>query len=68
MPYVAAAVLGGGHVRVGLEDNLYLKKGVLATNAGLVENAVGLIERMGSRVMGPAAVREKLGLSKQAPA
>ena len=67
MPYVAAAVLAGGHVRVGLEDNLYLEKGVLATNAQLVEKAVGIVERMGARVMGPAEVRETLGLTKRAP-
>ncbi len=67
MPYVAAAVLAGGNVRVGLEDNLYLDKGVLATNAHLVERAVGIIERMGARVIGPQAVRERLGLLKQDP-
>ena len=67
MPYVAAAVLAGGHVRVGLEDNLYLDKGVLATNAQLVERAVGIIERMGARVIGPEAVRARLGLTKRAP-
>ena len=67
MAYVAAAVLAGGHVRVGLEDNLWLDKGVLATNAQLVERAVGIIERMGARVIGPAEVREKLGLTKRAP-
>ncbi len=65
MPYVAAAVLAGGNVRVGLEDNLFLEKGVLATNAQLVERAVGIIEGMGARIMGPAAVREKLGLVKR---
>jgi uncharacterized protein (DUF849 family) len=67
MPYVAAAVLAGGNVRVGLEDNLWLDKGVLATNAQLVERAVGIIEGMGARVIGPAEVREKLGLVKRAP-
>ena len=67
MPYVAAAVLAGGNVRVGLEDNLYLEKGVLATNAGLVERAVTIIEAMGATVMTPAAVREKLQLKKRAP-
>ena len=68
MAYVAAAVLAGGNVRVGLEDNLWLDKGVLATNAQLVDRAVGIIERMGARVIGPAEVREKLGLTKRAPA
>ncbi|GKX35312.1 MAG: 3-keto-5-aminohexanoate cleavage enzyme [Rhizobiaceae bacterium MnEN-MB40S] len=67
MAYVAAAVLAGGNVRVGLEDNLYLDKGVLATNAQLVERAVGIIERMGARVIGPSAVRDMLALTKQAP-
>ncbi|WP_343565288.1 3-keto-5-aminohexanoate cleavage protein [Kiloniella sp. b19] len=68
MPYVAAAVLAGGNVRVGLEDNLFLEKGVLATNAQLVEKSVGIIEGLGGRIMGPEAVREKLGLTKRAPA
>ncbi len=67
MAYAAAAVLAGGNVRVGLEDNLWLDKGVLATNAQLVERAVGVIEGMGARLIGPAAVREKLGLTKRAP-
>jgi len=67
MAYVAAAVLAGGNVRVGLEDNLYLDRGVLATNAQLVERAVGIIERMGVRVIGPSAVRDMLALTKQAP-
>mgnify|MGYP001033647899 FL=1 len=67
MAYVAASVLAGGNVRVGLEDNLWLEKGVLATNAQLVERAVGVIEGMGARVIGPAEVREKLGLVKRAP-
>jgi uncharacterized protein (DUF849 family) len=67
MPYVAAAVLAGGNVRVGLEDNLFLDKGVLATNAQLVERAVSLIENMGAHVIGPADVRARLGLVKRAP-
>lgn len=68
MAYAAAAVLAGGHVRVGLEDNLWLEKGVLATNAQLVDRAVGIVEGMGARVISPAEVREKLGLQKRAPA
>ena len=68
MPYVAAAVLAGGNVRVGLEDNLWLGKGKLATNAQLVERAVGIIEGMGARVVGPDVVRERLGLTKREPA
>jgi uncharacterized protein (DUF849 family) len=67
MPYVAASVLAGGNVRVGLEDNLMLAKGVLATNAQLVERARGIVENLGAKVIGPAEVREKLGLVKQAP-
>jgi uncharacterized protein (DUF849 family) len=67
MPYVAAAVLAGGHVRVGLEDNLMLERGVLATNAQLVEKAVGIIEALGARVIGPAEVRAKLGLVRRDP-
>ncbi len=67
MPYVGAAVLAGGNVRVGLEDNLYLGRGQLATNAQLVERAVGIIEGLGAQVMGPAAVREKLKLRKRDP-
>lgn len=67
MPYVAASVLAGGNVRVGLEDNLWLGKGNLATNAELVANAVTIIESMGATVMGPEAVREKLQLTKRAP-
>ena len=67
MPFVAAAVLAGGNVRVGLEDNIYLDKGVLATNAQLVERAVTIIENMGARVIGPDEVREKLRLQKRAP-
>ncbi len=68
MPFVAAAVLAGGNVRVGLEDNLYLDKGVLATNGQLVERAVTIIENLGARVIGPSEVRERLGLEKRAPA
>jgi uncharacterized protein (DUF849 family) len=67
MPFVAASVLAGGNVRVGLEDNLFLKKGVLATNAQLVERAVGIIDAMGANIIGPDAVRKKLGLTKREP-
>ena len=62
MPMVAQAVLLGGNVRVGLEDNLYLDRGVLASNAQLVERAVEIIERLGARVVGPDEAREQLGL------
>ena len=68
MAYVAASVLAGGNVRVGLEDNLWLEKGVLATNEQLVDRAVTIIENMGARVIGPEAVRQKLGLTKRARA
>ncbi|KPA21899.1 3-keto-5-aminohexanoate cleavage enzyme [Shimia sp. SK013] len=67
MAYVAASVLAGGNVRVGLEDNLWLGKGELAQNWQLVERAGTIIENMGARVIGPAEVREKLGLVKRAP-
>jgi 3-dehydrocarnitine:acetyl-CoA trimethylamine transferase len=67
MAYVAASVLAGGNVRVGLEDNLWLDKGVLAENWQLVERAGNIVENMGARVIGPAQVREKLGLVKRAP-
>ena len=68
MPYVAAAVLAGGNVRVGLEDNLYLERGVLATNAQLVDKAASLIKKMGVEVMSPQQVRDELRLEKRAPA
>jgi uncharacterized protein (DUF849 family) len=68
MNLVAASVLAGGHVRVGLEDNIWLEKGVLATNEQLVTRARGIIEAMGSRIMGPQEVRDKLGLTKRDPA
>jgi uncharacterized protein (DUF849 family) len=67
MYYVAASVLAGGNVRVGLEDNLWLKKGVLATNAQLVSNAVSIIENLGSKILTPSQVRSKLGLTKKSP-
>ena len=67
MPYVAAAVLAGGNVRVGLEDNLYLDRGVLATNEDLVARAASLISGLGARLLGPEDVRAKLGLTKRHP-
>ena len=66
LPYVAASVLAGGNVRVGLEDNLWLEKGVLAKNEDLVARAKVIIENMGARVIGPEEVRAKLGLTKRA--
>ncbi len=68
MPYVASSILAGGNVRVGLEDNLFLSKGVFATNAQLVERAVTIIEALGANVMDAAGVRKKLNLTKRAPA
>ncbi len=62
MPMVAQAALLGGHARVGLEDNLMLEKGVLATNGQLVEKATGIIEHLGGRVMTPAETRSHLKL------
>ena len=67
MPFVAASVLAGGNVRVGLEDNLFLERGVQATNAQLVEKAVTIIENLGARVIGPEDVRQTLGLTKRGP-
>ena len=65
MPMAAAAVAMGGNVRVGLEDNLYLEKGVLASNDQLVTRVIEIIQRMGSRVLSPKETRNKLKLKKQ---
>ena len=64
MPFVAHTVSLGGNVRVGLEDNLYLEKGVLATNAQLVEKAIRIITDMGASILTPAETRKKLKLTK----
>jgi uncharacterized protein (DUF849 family) len=64
MPFVAQTVVMGGNPRVGLEDNLYLSKGKLATNAQLVEKAVRIINDLGATTMTPAETREKLKLTK----
>jgi uncharacterized protein (DUF849 family) len=66
LPYVAMAALAGGNVRVGLEDNLMLDRGVLATNGQLVERAVTILKGMGARILGPAEVRERLKLRQPA--
>jgi uncharacterized protein (DUF849 family) len=66
LPFVALAALVGGNVRVGLEDNLYLSRGRLASNGELVERAVHILEGMNVRVLGPHEVREKLSLAKHA--
>ena len=63
MPWVAMSVLHGGNVRVGLEDNIYLGKGVLASNEDLVNNAREIIERLGAKVIGPKEARLKIGLT-----
>ena len=63
-PMVAQAVMLGGHTRVGLEDNLYLARGVQApSNAALVEKAVHIVELLGERAATPAEARDILGLS-----
>lgn len=65
LPYVAMAALAGGNVRVGLEDNLFLSRGVLASNGSLVERAVTILTAMGAKVIGPDEVRKKLKLTKR---
>ncbi len=62
MPIVAQSVLLGGNVRVGLEDNLYLERGVFATNGKLVERARRIVEDIGEEVATPAETREILNL------
>lgn len=64
MPYVSAAMLAGGNIRVGLEDNLYLDRGVMATNGQLVERAASIATSMGAKIIGPDEVRAKLKLRK----
>lgn len=66
LPFVAQSVLAGGNVRVGLEDNLYLNKGELATNGSLVDRARTILEGMNVKVLGPQDVRDKLKLTKHA--
>ncbi|MGE0096528.1 MAG: 3-keto-5-aminohexanoate cleavage protein [Alphaproteobacteria bacterium] len=65
MPMVAQAALLGGNVRVGLEDNLYLEKGVFATNAQLVEKAIRILRELGARACTPEETRQRLRLKKQ---
>ncbi len=65
LPFVAMAALAGGNIRVGLEDNIYLSKGVLASNGTLVERAVTILGAMNVRVIGPDEVRAKLKLKKR---
>jgi uncharacterized protein (DUF849 family) len=63
LPWVAQSVLLGGHARVGLEDNLYLSRGVKATNAALVDRAVTIVEGLGASVATPDQAREIFGLA-----
>ena len=62
MPMAATAVAMGGNVRVGLEDNIYLDRGVLATNGQLVTRAIEILERMGAHALSPQEARNKLRL------
>jgi uncharacterized protein (DUF849 family) len=62
---VAQAALLGGWVRVGLEDNLYLRRGHLATNAQLVEKAVRILDELDFQPMPAATARRILGLKQQ---
>ena len=64
MPMVAEAMPLGGHVRVGLEDNLYLGRGVHATNSTLVDRAVNIVENLGGTVETPARARVAFGLDR----
>jgi uncharacterized protein (DUF849 family) len=66
MPMVAQAVLLGGNVRVGLEDNLYLERGVFASNAQLVERACQIVRLMGAEIQTPEQARQTLGLNNHA--
>jgi uncharacterized protein (DUF849 family) len=65
LPYAMLAMIAGGNIRVGLEDNLWLDKGVLATNGALVERAVAFARGLNARVLGPSEVRAKLKLTKR---
>ena len=65
LPFVAMAPLAGGNVRVGLEDNIYLSRGVLAGNGQLVERAVRILDAMNVRILSPDETRAKLGLVRR---
>jgi uncharacterized protein (DUF849 family) len=65
LPFIAMAALAGGNVRVGLEDNIYLSRGVLAGNGQLVERAVAILDAMNVRILSPAETRAKLGLIRR---
>ena len=64
MPMAAQAIILGGNVRVGLEDNLYLEKGVFASNAQLVEKAARIADDLGAKILNPNQARNKLKLKK----
>lgn len=66
LPYVAMAALAGGNVRVGLEDNIWLSRGVKARNGQLVEHAAAILSGMGARILRPEEVRQKLHLRRRA--
>jgi uncharacterized protein (DUF849 family) len=65
MPMAAQSVLLGGNVRVGLEDNLWLEKGVLASNGQLVERVGEILTRLGARILTPAEGRVKMNLTRR---
>jgi uncharacterized protein (DUF849 family) len=65
LPFVAMAALAGGNVRVGLEDNIYLSRGVLASNGSLVDRAITILQGMNVKILSPAEVRAKLKLKKR---
>ncbi|MCP4298185.1 MAG: 3-keto-5-aminohexanoate cleavage protein [Proteobacteria bacterium] len=65
LPFIASALAAGGNIRVGLEDNLFLEKGVYASNGALVERAVTIARAMNVKLLSPAEVREKLQLKGQ---
>ncbi|MCP4072321.1 MAG: 3-keto-5-aminohexanoate cleavage protein [Hyphomicrobiales bacterium] len=65
MPYVALAAAAGGNIRVGLEDNIWLEKGILASNGDLVEKAAAIATLMGYNLLTPNQVRSKLNLQKR---
>ena len=64
LKYVSLAALAGGNVRVGLEDNIWLDRGVLATNGSLVERAVQILEAQNYSVLNAQQVRDNLQLTK----
>jgi uncharacterized protein (DUF849 family) len=65
LKYVSLAAMAGGNVRVGLEDNIYLDRGVLASNGDLVDRAVTILNAQNYHLLSPAEVRENLQLTKR---